>query len=261
MIKIKDKFRQLQKLNKKAFIAYVPFGFPHPSLSRDIFLTLRDSGVDIIEVGIPFSDPLADGPIIQQASNLALKNGANLPLFFDEFNKIKDTVDIPVAVMSYYNPIYRFGLKKFIKKIKEINIEALMLVDLPLEEAEEYKKSCAEAGIDTIFFITPTTSVERVKRIASLTEGFIYYISVTGITGPKNLQLQNLARKIREIKRITSTPVCVGFGIHTKKQVKSIGRFSDGVVVGSEIVKFIAENYKKKNFLKTLHKHIKTLIP
>lgn len=259
-MRLEDKFKSLRKENRKAFIAYVPFGFPNIKATKSICLSLQEAGVDVIELGIPFSDPLADGPIIQKATTAALAKGANMDNFFKELSQLKKTLKIPVAIMSYYNPIFKFGLVKFLKKMKQIGASALINVDMPLEESREYIKEARKLDIDTIFFVTPVTSAARIKKIVKQSKGFIYYVSVTGITGPKDLEYASLSSHIKSIKRVTKIPVCVGFGIHNREQVSKINTFSDGVIVGSEIVKFIDKHYKSKNFLNKLKNHVKSLI-
>ena len=255
-MRLEEKFKQLKKCGKKAFIAYVPFGYPNISATKGICLCLQNAGVDIIELGIPFSDPLADGPIIQKATTEALSKGANMDNFFLQAGKLKKQLNIPVVAMSYYNPIYKFGVDRFFSKLNNIGISAVLTVDLPLEEALEYIEKAKKFSLDTIFFITPTTSEKRIKKIVKHSKGFIYYISVTGITGPKTLSYPQLASHVKAIRRRTSVPVCVGFGIHTREQVKRINAFSDGAIVGSQIVKFIEDNHKRKDFLKKLEAHV-----
>lgn len=258
-MRLKDKFKQLKQQKKKAFIAYIPFGFPKTKYTKDIILTLQDAGVDIIELGIPFSDPLADGPIIQEANSIALGAGANIDKLFSTLKGIKNKLKVPITIMSYYNPVFRFGIDRFFKKMNQLDISGITIVDLPVEEANLFLKKARLFNLETIFFITPTTSIERVKKIVRASKGFIYYISVTGITGPKNLIYQPLASHIKKIKKFTNLPICVGFGVHTKNQVKKVSGFSDGVIVGSNIVKFIENNFSKKDFLNKLRKHIKSL--
>ena len=258
-MKLGDKFKELKKNKQKAFIAYIPFGYPSINLNRDIFLALQEGGVDVIELGIPFSDPLADGPIIQKATSLALQKGANIKNFFKFLKQLQGSLKIPVVVMSYYNPIFKFGVKEFFKELSQLGVCAVTVVDLPLEESKGYLKQARKFGIDTIFFITPTTPLSRLKKITQQTRGFIYYISVTGITGPRKLNYYQLKSYIKKVKKVSSLPVCVGFGIHNRSQVIEISKFSDGVIVGSEIIKFIDSNYKRKDFLERLKKHLRLL--
>ena len=259
MIRLGDKFKELRKKRKKAFIVYIPFGFPSIKATKGICLSLQEAGVDAIELGIPFSDPLADGPIIQKATTAALAKGANLDNFFKELSGLKQSLKIPVAIMSYYNPIFKFGLVKFLKKMKQLGASALINVDMPIDEGAKYIKEARKLNIDTIFFVTPVTSAKRIRKIAKQSRGFIYYISVTGITGPKDLKYASLASHVKSIKRVTKVPVCVGFGIHSRKQVAKINTFSDGVIIGSSVVKFIEEHHRKSNFLGKLKNYIRSL--
>ncbi len=258
-MRVEDKFKQLKKEGQKAFIAYVPFGYPSPRYTKDILLTLADAGVDIIELGIPFSDPLADGPIIQDATATALKQGANADKLFSMLENLKTSLKVPLVIMTYYNPLFHYGMDRFFSKMKRANVSGVMAVDLPIEESRSYVKSANKYGLETVFFITPTTSFERARKIVKASRGFIYYISVTGITGPKDLRYEVLSAHIKKLKKISRLPVCVGFGIHTPKQVGQINKISDGAIVGSGIVKFIRENFRHKNFLPKLKNFVSAL--
>lgn len=258
-MRLEEKFKQLKKAGKKAFIAYVPFGFPDVSYTRPICLALQQAGVDIIELGIPFSDPLADGPIIQRASAQALANGANLINFFKTIQALQKEINIPLVIMTYYNPIFRYGIDTFFKRLKQVAISAVLVVDVPLEESASYIRAARHYKIDTVFFATPTTSLERLKKIVKQSKGFIYYISITGITGPKVLKLQDVKKHVAMVKGLTKIPVCVGFGIHTRAQVLGISSFSDGVIVGSPIVQYIEKHYKEKQFLNKLRSYVESL--
>ncbi|MBU2043605.1 MAG: tryptophan synthase subunit alpha [Candidatus Omnitrophica bacterium] len=251
-MRLKEKFNQLKKQGRKAFIAYVPFGFPEPKLTKPICLALAKGGVDIIELGIPFSDPLADGPIIQQATAKALAAGANLDNFFGTLKELSSSLTIPIVIMTYYNPVFKYGLERFLKRLKSHRVCATLIVDLPIEEAGQYLKSARGLGVDTVFFVTPTTDQKRMRKIINRSRGFIYYISVTGITGPKNIAYRSVARQVEFLKKISPLPVCVGFGIHSAEQVRAVNEFSDGAIVGSALVEFIDKNYRKKGFLNTL---------
>lgn len=258
-MRLEDKFNQLKKEGKKAFIAYVTFGFPDIKLTKDICLALQECGVDIIEFGIPFSDPLADGPIIQKATSIAIEKGANIEVFFDMLNELQSFLKIPIVIMSYYNSIFKFGLTGFFKRISQLGVSAVTVVDLPIEESEDYIKTAKKYNLDTIFFVTPITSFSRVKKIIKVSKGFIYYVSVTGITGPKDFNYASLAPHIKSIKKITDLPLCVGFGIHSREQIVKVNKFSDGVIVGSEIIKFIEKYCYKEDFLNKLKSYIGSL--
>ncbi len=249
----------MRKEKKKAFVAYIPFGFPRISATKNICLALQKAGVDAIELGVPFSDPLADGPIIQKATALALKKGANVENFFQSLKSLNKSLRIPVIVMSYYNPIFKFGLERFLRKLSGLKAPAAVIVDLPVEESRSYIKTARSLNVDTIFFVTPATSSARTKEIVRQSRGFIYYISVTGITGPRDLDCPPILRHIKSIKKITTLPVLVGFGIHSRQQVERISSFSDGVIIGSSIIRFIENNFTQKGFLKKLENYVRSL--
>jgi len=258
-MRIEEKFKRLKEEKKKAFIVYIPFGFPKISYTKDLIFSLQNAGIDLIELGIPFSEPLADGPIIQKATDIALKNGATVGKMFRFLKEIRGYLKIPLLIMTYYNPLFRFGVSDFFKKLKNLGFSSTMVVDLPFEESKNYLKEAKKIDLETVFFITPTTSFSRAKEIVKVSKGFIYYISVTGITGPKEFNYQPLRKHINILKKITNLPICVGFGIHHPQQVKEINKFSDGVIVGSCVIKFIENNYKKNNFLKKLIEYTKWL--
>ncbi len=258
---IEEKFIQLKNEGRKAFVAYVPYGFPTIAKTKGIIIALQEAGVDIIELGIPFSDPVSDGPVIQEAASIALKNGANTTNLFVTLKKIKKDIKVPLALMTYYNPVFKFGQESFFKSMRSSGVSGILTVDLPIDEAAEYIKAAKKQKIETIFFVTPVTPVPRAKKIMQATRGFIYYISVTGTTGLREISYETLSGHIRQLKRHTALPICVGFGVHTKEQFASICKFSDGAIIGSAIVKFIKENHSKRNFLNLLKKYVKSLRP
>jgi len=258
---IKEKFELLKKQGKKAFVAYVPYGFPTIKYTKVILLTLQEAGVDIIELGIPFSDPVADGAVIQEAASLALKNGANTRNLFATLNKIKKDIKVPLALMTYCNPVFKFGVEDFFKSMEAAGVSGILTVDLPIDEASEYVKKAKKYKIETVFFITPVTPLSRAKKIIKVCKGFIYYISVTGTTGAREISYEALSGHIKQLKKETNLPICVGFGVHTKEQFANICKFGDGAIIGSAIVKFIKENHLKRNFLGELKKYVKSLKP
>jgi tryptophan synthase alpha chain len=259
-MKIAEKFYQLKKENKKALIAYVPFGFPNIKTTKDIIFTLEESGVDIVELGIPFSDPIADGPIIQEACAVALSKGANTENLFSTLKEFKKSLKVPLALMTYYNPVFRFGVSNFFRKMKETGVSGILTVDLSVEESKEYLRLAKQHNLETIFFITPVTPLVRARKIIKVSSGFIYYISVTGITGPRDISYGILADHIKKLKSMTKLPICVGFGIHKKSQVEKVCKISDGAIIGSAIVKFIKDNYHKKGFLEKLKRYVKLYV-
>ena len=256
---LEEKFARLREENRKAFIVYLPFGYPDIKKTEDIIFALQRAGVDVIEIGVPFSDPLADGRIIQEAALEALKKGADAGKLFVMLERIKKSLTVPLVIMTYYNPFFRFGEKKFFRGMRRAGISGLMIVDLPLEESAEHIKRCGEFGLEPVFFVTPTTSECRAKKIAERSKGFVYYVSVTGITGPQEIAFSGLRSRINKLRRAAGLPVCVGFGIHTRVQVKAASAFSDGVIVGSGIVEFIGRRHRGAGFLSELERYVKYL--
>lgn len=256
---LKDKFEQLKSEKRSAFIAYVPFGFPTVEKSKQIILALQDAGADIIELGLPFSDPLADGPIIQSACQEALANGADADKLFLMMSELNGRLFVPIVIMTYLNPVLQFGVEDFLSRMQKNNITGIMLVDSPIEENKDYMMQAKKHGISTVCFVTPVTPKERIKKITKVSSGFIYYISVTGTTGPRDLDNERIGKHIAAIRRFSSLPVCVGFGIHSRKQVEDLGRVSDGAIVGSAIVSFISQNHNKKDFIALLKGYVSSL--
>jgi len=257
-VRLKDKFKELDKKGKKAFIGYIPFAFPRGKSSANLILGLQEK-VDIVEVGLPFSDPLADGPIIQEASQLALANGASAAGLFRTLRRIKSRLKVPVVILTYYNPLYQFGVRAFLRAAKQSGVSGIMVVDLPFEEEAVYLHEARRIGMDTISFITPTTTDARSRKILRACRGFVYYVSVAGITGPKRLMSTQIAAHIRKIKKMTKLPVCVGFGIHTRTQVREISRIADGVIVGSALVKNIMAHRHRRDFIARATKFLEGL--
>jgi len=258
MSRIRQKLTQLQKQGKKAFIPYLTYAFPSRRIFREIFLAVAGSGVDIIEVGMPFSDPVADGPVIQRSSQLALQNGATLPDLLNDLQQLRRQTDIPVALMTYYNPVFYMGEERFCQKARGV-IDALVVPDLLPEEAAGLINACRKNLIDTVFFIAPTTDPKRYELIDKDSSGFIYYVSVTGTTGMRREFNTEIFKKINAVKRKVKAPLCVGFGISSRGQVVAFGKVSDGVIVGSAIIKFIDLNWRRADFIPRLITYINIL--
>ena len=240
--RIEKKFLDLKTINKKALITFVTAGDPDYSTSLNLIKKLPEAGADIIEIGMPFTDPMADGPGIQASYLRAIEAGQNLIKTIElvkEFrNKNNDT---PIVLMGYYNPIYCYGVDKFLKDISMIGVDGLIIVDLPPEVDNELCIPAKKHGINFIRLATPTSDEKRLKKILFNSSGFLYYVSVAGITGSKTPQLEDIKKKIDFIKSKCSIPLAVGFGIRTPDQVKNIANISDGVVVGSAIIDRIFE--------------------
>ncbi|WP_102226537.1 tryptophan synthase subunit alpha [Acidimangrovimonas sediminis] len=241
MTRIDRKFASLKAEGKKAFVAYIMAGDPDLETSLEVMKALPGQGVDVIELGMPFTDPMADGPTIQLAGQRALDGGQTLTKTLDmvaAFRKGDDTT--PVVMMGYYNPIYSRGVDRFLAEAREAGIDGLIIVDLPPEEDDELCIPAQKAGLNFIRLATPTTDDRRLPKVLQNTSGFVYYVSITGITGAAAAQATDVAPEVARIKAATDLPVIVGFGITTPEAAKQIAGVADGCVVGSAIVKEIA---------------------
>ena len=239
---------QAFKNKEKKLITFVTGGDPDFETSLQIIKTMINNGVDIIEIGMPFSDPMADGPTIQLSSNRAISKGIDLENIFslaNEAKKIKN--NLPIILMGYYNLILYFGIEKFVKRCKENGVDGIIIVDLQPEEDEDLINELKINKIDLIRLITPTTNEERLKLILNNASGFLYYVSVLGITGQKSADLSDLAKSVTFIKKYTNLPVVPGFGIKNSVDVNNICKIADGAVVGSSIIKIIEENLTNKD--------------
>jgi tryptophan synthase alpha chain len=261
MNRIDAKFKELKRQNKKAFIAFITAGYPNLRITRELILKFSEIGVDIIELGVPFSDPMADGPLIQESSQVALRQKVNLIDILRLVKKVRLVTQMPICLMTYYNPVFCFGEERFLRSAKASGVDGVIIPDLPPEEAKTLMRLATKFSIDIIFFISPTTLQKRMKFISKVSKGFIYYISLTGVTGPRQELSSDLLRNLKEIKKYTSKPVCVGFGVSNRRQVSLIYRISSGVIVGSAIIKKIKENIRRPdlvlvkrvcNFVRTL---------
>lgn len=239
--RIDKKFKELKKKKKKAFIAYITAGDPNLATTAKIVLALEQSGVDLVELGIPFSDPIADGPTIQAASQRALKRGATLKKIFASVKSLRRKTEIPLVFMTYYNPVLKFGLVKFFKACRDTGIDGVIVPDMPIEEAQDVIKLGGKSGVAVIFLVAPTSSKDRAREIAAKAKGFIYYVSLTGVTGARRDLPPEILPSVRMIKAVTDKPVAVGFGISDAKQARMIAKTADGVIIGSAIVRIIGE--------------------
>ncbi len=245
MNRIDAKFKKLRKAGEKAFIAYITAGDPALGVTKKLVPALEGSGVDIIELGIPFSDPLADGPTIQAASQRALKNKVNLQRIFRLVRSLREKTEIPIAFMTYYNPVLKYGLARFIRDCKTNGVDGVIVPDLPFEEARDLIRFSRRAGVATINLATPTSTRKRIKGLIKNSTGFIYYVSLTGVTGARSNLPEEIASKVRSIKSMTDKPLCVGFGVSTPAQAEAMARVADGVIVGSAMIKVIEASLGK----------------
>ena len=249
MGRIEKKFNDLKGKGEKALIVYLTAGDPDLEKTYEMILGLERAGVDRVEIGVPFSDPTADGPVIQAASERALKGGTTLSGILDMIERVREISEIPIVLFGYYNPVFIYGNERFAWSAKEAGVDGILVVDLPPEESGELRKFTDKAGIDFISLVTPTSDDERIKKISEEASGFIYYVSVMGVTGTKKPEIADVRRDVERIRRITGLPVGVGFGISTPEQAKEIAEYADGVVVGSAVVRLIEENSDREDLV------------
>lgn len=237
MSRIQSTLSNLARKNRKGLIPFITAGFPVPELTVPLMHALVAGGADIIELGVPFSDPMADGPVIQRASERALANGVGLRQVLEYVRAFRQTDDAtPVVLMGYANPIERMGQASFIDAAREAGVDGVLVVDYPPEECEEFAAALKEAEMDPIFLLAPTSTEERIKQVGRIATGYVYYVSLKGVTGSGALDLDAVAAKIPQIRKHVSVPVGVGFGIRDAASAKAIAALSDGVVIGSRII-------------------------
>ena len=227
--------------NKKAFIPFITAGYPNINKTEDFIYKMVSAGADLIEIGIPFSDPVAEGPVIQESSQKALAAGTNLDKIFDLVKKVRKTVNIPLVFMTYVNPVFRYGYDNFFKQCSVIGIDGIIIPDLPFEEKNEISEYAKKYDIKIVSLIAPT-SQQRIEDIAKEAEGFLYVVSSMGVTGERNEIKTDLKSIIESVKRVTNVPTAIGFGIHSPQQANQMSKISDGVIVGSAIIKIIKQH-------------------
>lgn len=244
--RIGRRFAQLKDEGRSGLVTFVTAGDPDLKTSREILFGLPEAGADVIELGMPFSDPMADGPAIQASSLRALKNGMTLKKTLDLVADFRATHDeTPVVLMGYYNPIYIHGAEAFAADAKAAGVDGLIVVDLPPEEVDELWKPSREAGIDFIFLTAPTSDDQRIPKIVERASGFVYYVSITGITGTRSADVADVKKSVERIRKHTDLPIGVGFGIKTPEQAAEIAQVADAAVVGSALVDMVVENLDK----------------
>ena len=236
-------FTALRARHERALVAYFTAGDPSLALTRKLVVEAARRGADVIELGIPFSDPLADGPVIQRATQRALAAGVTLPRVLELVREMRGEVSVPLVFLTYYNPILAFGLKAFCRTSVEVGIDGVIVADLPPEESGPLRAEAMAAGLDLVHLVAPTSTPERMRKIARASEGFVYMVSLTGVTGERTaLATEELAQQLRALRAITTKPVCVGFGIGTPGQAALVGQLADGVIVGSAIVRLVEQH-------------------
>ncbi len=243
-----NRIRKTFENKKKKLVTFTTGGDPDLDTSLKILNTIINNGIDVIEIGMPFSDPMADGPTIQESSVRSIASGTKINGVFEIVNKVRAiNNEIPIILMGYYNSIFNMGIKNFTYKCADAGVDGLIIVDLQPEEDSELYKETKEKNIDLIRLITPTTDEGRLKTILKTASGFLYYVTITGITGQNSANVEHLKNSVLKIKSSTKLPIVAGFGIKNRKDIEEISAFTDGVVVGSSIVNIIKNNLNDKN--------------
>ncbi|MEE8574772.1 MAG: tryptophan synthase subunit alpha [Thermodesulfobacteriota bacterium] len=257
--RIEKCFKNLKDSGEKALITFVTAGDPSLKKTKEIIFEMERAGADLIELGIPFSDPMADGPTIQASSERALKKGATLAGVLSLVTEVRRTSEIPIVLFGYYNPVFVYGPKRFATDAKKAGVDGVLIVDLPPEECAELHGELKGNGLDLIFLLTPTSDARRMKLVAERASGFVYYVSLTGVTGARKKTAAKIGEAVKSVRKYTRLPVGVGFGLSTEEQVRGVCRFADGAVVGSAIIDQIAKNSKSKDMPKKVGSFVRRL--
>lgn len=257
--RIEQLFKKLKGEKRAALIAYVTAGDPSPERTPVLVAALERGGVDLIELGVPFSDPIADGPVIQAGSERALKAGTTLRKVLDIARTIRTTSEIPILLFTYLNPALRYGFENLARDAKAAGVDGCLLTDLSVEEAAPYVESMRKAGLDTVFLAAPTSTPRRLKLVAQYSTGFVYVVSRSGVTGERTALAATLEPLLASVRAVTELPLAAGFGISSPEQAATVARIADGVVVGSALVRMIGENAsdtKLEAFAKSLRERM-----
>jgi tryptophan synthase alpha chain len=242
MSRLGETFAALRARGERALVAYVTGGDPSLEATARLIVEMDRRGADVIELGVPFSDPLADGPVVQRAAQRALAAGASLRRVLDTVSAARGEVQAPVVLLTYYNPVLAFGLRAFAESAAKAGVDGVIVVDLPPEEAGGLAAEAEPAGLDLVHLVAPTSTAGRMRMIARRSRGFIYLVSLTGVTGEREALPPGLEAQVRALRLLTTKPICVGFGIGRPEQVAAVGRLADGVIVGSAIVRLVEEH-------------------
>jgi len=256
MSRIDRTFADLKKRGRKALIPYIMAGDPSLERTKKYVLDLESAGADIIELGVPFSDPLADGPTIQQAAERSLNKGTTLKKVLNLVKEIRKNSDVPLILMTYFNPVFKFGLESFVRDAVRKGVDGVIIPDLIPDEAGDFVKLAKQHGLNTIFLLAPTSTGDRINKVSQVSSGFIYYVSITGITGSKLTTGKTMKDTLNAIQKRVKQPVAVGFGISNAREAKEVAKLADGVIIGSAIVKLIHQKKSIKNFIKDIRKAI-----
>jgi tryptophan synthase alpha chain len=242
MTRVGKRFSELRRDGRPGFVAFITAGDPSLERTIEIACGLEQAGVDVLELGVPFSDPLADGPVIQRASDRSLARGTTLARVLEVVRRIRERSAIPIILFTYYNPMLRFGLERFGAEARRVGVDGVLVTDLPPEEAEEWLRQARGQELDTIFLVAPTSPPERLRQVAEACRGFVYAVSRTGVTGERQSLSDEAAPLLAAVRAHTREPVALGFGISTPEQVAEAARLADAVVVGSSLVRFLEQN-------------------
>lgn len=259
MNRIDDKFASLRAAGEKALVCFVTAGDPNLETTRGIVLALEQGGADVVELGVPFSDPMADGPSIQASSMRALEAGTSISDVLKLVQSIRKDSQIPLVLMSYYNPVYKYGLNRFAGEASGSGVDGVIVTDIIPEEAEEWKAEADRVSLNTVFLLAPTSTDSRIEGVASVGSGFIYCVSRTGVTGTRAVLASGIRELVAEIRKKTDLPICVGFGISKPEHVREVGEYADGAVVGSVLVDLIARKGESGDLYKELRELVSTL--
>jgi tryptophan synthase alpha chain len=259
MSRIDDTFVRLRAEGRTGLVTYVTAGDPNLTQTAEILLTLDRSGADLLEVGVPFSDPLADGPVIQRATERALAGGTTLAGVLEMLAGVRPHIRAPIVIFSYANPILRMGLGAFARRAHEVGVDGVLTLDVPPEEAEEWRTAFDTMGIDTIFLLSPTTADDRIRRAAAIGSGFLYGISRLGVTGARDTVADSASELAARVRQATSRPLALGFGVSRPEHVRAIGEYADAAVVGSALVNVIAEHGSEPGLLDEVERYIRWL--
>jgi len=246
MNRIKTTFELVKKKSERALIGFITAGDPDFDMSLELIKQMCSSGLDMLELGIPFSDPTADGPVIQRSSARAIKNGMNLAIVLEMAAQIRRITQIPIILFSYYNPVHAYGAENFYNDSVKAGVDGVLIVDLPPEESREMTSKWAGDDLSLIRLIAPTTPLSRMKEISDSGSGFLYLVSKTGVTGSGGLDTANIENQVNDLRSFTNHPICVGFGISTPKEVEAISNIADGIVVGSAFERLIESNLENR---------------
>jgi tryptophan synthase alpha chain len=259
MSRLADTFARLRQEGRPGLVTYTTAGDPDLPRAADILRTLAKAGADVLEVGVPFSDPLADGPVIQRATERALAAGGSMRATLDLIEQVRRDIQTPIVVFSYANPIVRMGLEAFAARAAEAGVDGVLALDLPVEEAGEFRTALDKVGIDTIFLLSPTTTDDRIRKAGELGRGFLYGISRLGVTGARDTVATGAEDMVRRIRSFTSLPLALGFGIARPEHVAEVGAYADAAVVGSALVALIAEAGQSPDLLWRVEEYVRSL--